>query len=159
MSVYSRVLAIYPSQTGYGFVVLERRYGLVDWGEAELRTRASAEFGARVDRHIRRWQPDILAVEDPMDSQRSTRTRERLAIAVQCAERCGIVSHAVSKAGMRASLEVDPAATQSVIASRVAILLPDIAHRLPQSTIWQRDPWMNVFLAAALALTALTNSA
>lgn len=134
--------------------MVERGRRLVDWGEAELGRDTDDEFVARVALEIGRCRPDVLVVEDTIDTRRGLKAQGRAHAALSLAERVGIGKAAVSSRELRVALDLAHDATKHDVASRVCELHSELAPHMPRRSIWQKDPKMNVFCAVALA-TAL----
>lgn len=54
----TRILTLAPCKRGFGFVVLETRRGLVDWGVKRLAKRTTAEENVAIRSLIQRYAPD-----------------------------------------------------------------------------------------------------
>lgn len=68
-----RILAINPVSRGFGFVVFEEPHHLLDWGVVRCRKRAKTKTGwsfarseclQKIGRHLSRYQPTLVIMED-----------------------------------------------------------------------------------------------
>jgi len=134
---YQRILSIDPSRTGFGFVVLEDGWRLVDWGVARLWSPSDEEFLARLEAMIVRYEPVLLVVEDLADSRRRGRAARRIELAEAYAASHRIRIVAVTRRAVRATFEVG--ITKHEIAIALAVEFPELASRVPPP----RKPWMS----------------
>jgi hypothetical protein len=152
---YKRALGIYPCQVGFAFGVVERRRGVIDWGQAELDTKNESEFIARIEAHIKRCSPAVLALETQVNTRRGERAVRQIGVTFAVSVRLGVATVALSPAAIRAALSLPSKATKHDVAGRLCEVFPEIAHHKPTKVIWKKDPRMNVFNAVALAATAI----
>jgi hypothetical protein len=151
------VLAVYPSARGLGFALFEGPLAPVDWGVHELR---GAEKNVRslriVDRLIRRYQPDMLIVQDtsPSGTRRARRIRLFHEMLAELADRHGVHLRSYTRAQVRHCFAPLGLTTKDGIAETISRHLPELGRFLPP----RRKPWMSedarmsLFDAAALGL-------
>jgi hypothetical protein len=148
---YERVLGIYPCQTGFGFAVIERKRGLIDWGETELGRNTDQEFADRLAQLIRYCLPASLAIEECAGTARGARAKQRVKIARSVSRRRGMTVHALSATTVRRGMSLAPDAPKHALADRLCEIYPELLRHKPRFNVWARDPRMNVFYAVALA--------
>jgi hypothetical protein len=154
----TRILAIDPTTSGFGFVVMERADELVDWG---VRSASAIDKNATtlelISELIDRYQPEIIVLQDCRAGKwrRCERVRDLLWDVSRLALREKISTRLVSRAGMKQVFALLGAETKHEIATVIAKRLPELAPRQPR----YRQPWMPedynmaIFDAVALAIT------
>jgi RNase H-fold protein (predicted Holliday junction resolvase) len=86
-----RVLAIDPASRGFGFAILEGPPLLIDWGVKNTTRDKKAKSLALTQHLIKRYQPDLLVLEDfaCKGSRRRKRIRDLIAAIQKLAQRRG----------------------------------------------------------------------
>lgn len=150
-----RILAIDPSAAGFGFAVLEDPTRLVDWGVAEVWSRSSRAFLARVEALVDRYAPSLIVLEDVGDSKRRKRAARLIEVVVRYAVTRRITAVRVRREQVGKAFGGRP--TKHEIAVAIAAVFPELAPRLPRRRrLWDSESeQMNVFDALSFALTAL----
>lgn len=151
-----RVLAIDPYTQGFGYAVLENLCTLVASDLAAVRTDKAKRGMRRVRYLIKRYQPDVLVVEDcDAWSRRRWRVRRFLRALEEYGDRCGKKTTAVSRVAVYEVFERCHAQNRHDIALAIVRLFPHLAERLPHRKItWGSvDPRTHIFGAIALAVT------
>lgn len=152
-----RVLAIDPTTKGFGFAILEGPESLIDWGVKEVKDNKDARCLKQIADLIRRYEPDVIVVEDvtAKSCRRCPRVRLLIRDTFKLALEKKIKIHSVSRRAVRAAFSRFGARTKHEIAGAIAKRLPELAFRRPP----YRKPWMSeddrmsIFDAAAFALT------
>lgn len=75
---FQRVLSIYPTSKGFGFVVMERGKELIDWGTKRSRVKKSQKNKDCVKRAtslMKEYQPDAVILPEADDPRRCLRIR------------------------------------------------------------------------------------
>jgi hypothetical protein len=152
-----RVLAISPTNSGFGFVVFEGAERVIDWGLKTTRIRTAVRCTELAAELLERYTPDAVVVEDltGKSSRRGPRARELLAGVVRLSSQSGIDTVRISRSAVKEAFVELSSTTKYEIASTIATQLPELAPWLPKP----RKPWMSedcrmgIFDAAALALT------
>src|SRR5665213_219755 len=83
-TIHGRVLSIYLTTRGLGFVLMDAPLSPIDWGTREVRGRnKNAICLAKVAALLEAHQPDVLVLEDlnGKETRRATRIR-RLSLAI-----------------------------------------------------------------------------
>jgi hypothetical protein len=151
-----RVLAVDPTTKGFGFVIFEGPERLIDWGVAYVGRDKKAGALLRVTALLRRYDPDILVIEDHASRacRRRDRARDLLRAISHLASAHSIVMHRVSMRSVRAIFSAVGVTTKYQIAAALASRYPELAPFLPR----RRKPWMSeddrmgIFDAAAFAI-------
>lgn len=153
----NRVLAIDPSTRGFGFAVLEGPNRLIDWGVKEARADKNAESLRKIRELIRRYNPDVVVVEDPSakGSRRWSRVRLLLSRIQSLAVKEKLRIRSFSRSQLKGAFTQHSAYTQHQIATVIAAHFPELAPRLPPKRLFYNpeDYRMSIFDAAALGLT------
>lgn len=158
LSNSARVLAIDPSTQGFGFVVLEGRDQLIDWGTREaLGARKNEQSVRRTQQLIEKYRPEVIVLEDTtaVTSRRHTRIVFLIRRLQKLAQAYKIRVRFVSKRAVYDYFTMGDRINQRKLAEAIACLLPELASCLPQ----QRKPWMSedprvrVFGAAGMGLS------
>lgn len=150
-----RALAVDVTAKGFAYVVLEGRESLVDWGLAQVMPATSARVRDRVRKLLRRFEPEILILEEPEGSRRGRRARRLIRGLSNLADQEDTAWCMVSRAQVEEAFG-DPA-NKYEIARAVAELFPELEHRMPRKRrAWMsEDERMGIFDAASFALTVL----
>lgn len=93
-----RTLAIDPTTSGFGFVVLEGSERLVDWGLGRLEKPEDSLFEKRIEKLLDRVAPQLLVLEDMEDSRRGERAITWARLAQMCAAKRGIRVERIGRA-------------------------------------------------------------
>lgn len=154
---FQRALAIHPTTKGFGFVVMEGRNQLVDWGLKETKKKGLDARLALLDRLLVRYSPRLFIIEayDPQ-VRRSDRARELIARTLMMASNREIKVRVVTRAQVRSHFEPRGAKTKFEVARLVAQRFPELAALLPAPRpAWMsEDARMSIFWAqAAMLLT------
>ena len=138
--VQRRVLAIDPTHWGFGFVVYEGRYWLIDWGLATVSGAKHVGCVRRIAALIERYQPAVVVVEDPrrIVSRRCARVRKLLRAVEQLAIRRNVQPRRVTRGAVRTAFAGAEARTKEQIAGTIAGRYPELLPRLPPP----RKLWM-----------------
>lgn len=149
-----RVLAIDLSAKGFGYALIDAKWGLLDHGFSTFGKQGDAAFVARLSTHIERGRPSVLALENLYAPSQRPAALRRQALAIQFVADRQMGLCQVSRTIVRAFFgEVTKAAIAAAIANR----FPELRRRRPRvRALWQaEDTRMNLFDAAALALVVL----
>jgi hypothetical protein len=151
-----RTIAIDPTTSGFGFVVLERRTRLVDWGLGCLKTPDDALFEKRIEKLLDRMCPQLLVLEEMRDSRRGDRAIRWAQIAAKCATKRGIQVKRVSRREVSRHF-ASSGKTRWKVAVAIRRRFRELAPFLPKKRrIWEsEDRRMAIFAAASFALTFL----
>jgi len=151
-----RTLAIDPTTSGFGFVVLEGSTRLVDWGLGCLATPDDALYQQRIERLLDRMQPQLLVLEDMRDSRRGDRAVAWAQLAAKSATKRGIKVEKVKRAEVSRHFASSGKARWE-IGVAISRRFPELAPSLPKKRrIWEsEDRRMAIFAAASFALTFL----
>lgn len=155
--IVDRVLAVDPTNKGFGFAVLEGPSRLIDWGVK--RTQASnrnAAIIAAVVQLIHWYEPGVLAVEDCecCGSRRRERVQQLALDLHALAGRVNLKCACIPWTDVRRVVGGGGDATKEQIAGRLVERFPELARHLPP----HRKAWMSpdvrlsIFTAVALAL-------
>ena len=151
-----RTLAVDPTTSGFGFVVLEGSEHLVDWGLGRLEKPESDLFQKRIEKLLDRTAPQVLVLEDMHESRRGERAIAWARIALKSAEKRGIRVERVSRAEASKHF-ASSGKTRWEIGLAISHFFPELAPTLPKKRrIWEsEDRRMTIFTAASFALTFL----
>lgn len=157
-NIHGRVLSIYLTARGLGFVLMDAPLSPVDWGTREGRgphknALCLAKVAALLDAH----QPDVLVLQD-IKGRHSLRTARigRLSRSIDTLALEHTVSvHRFSRSDVKRCFERFGARTRYEIAMAIAKRIPAYEPFLPPPRkLWMSDhPRMSIFSAAALAIT------
>jgi hypothetical protein len=151
-----RTLAIDPTTSGFGFVVLEGSERLVDWGLGRLERPEDVLFQKRIEKLLDRTAPQLLVLEDMRDSRRGERAIAWARLAEKSAAKRGMQ---VEKVGRREVSEhfATSGKTRWEVGLAISRFFPELAPSLPKKRhIWEsEDRRMAIFSAASIALAFL----
>jgi hypothetical protein len=151
-----RTLAIDPTTSGFGFVVLEGSERLVDWGLGCLAQPDAALYLKRMEKLLDRVQPQVLVLEDMRDSRRGDRAITWAQLAAKSAKKRGIQVERINRAEVSRHF-ASSGTTRWEVAVAISRFFPELAPTLPKKRrIWEsEDRRMTIFAAASFALTFL----
>ncbi len=148
-----RILAIYLTYRGFGFVVFEDPQTVIDWGHASVEYHDPEIFRKRIKASIEANQIERVlsysAHGRPTPIQRNIQSLKSI-----CKDK-KVKCTVLSKEEINTVFESFGSYTKYQRAGLVAAYLPDLAYKLPP----KRKPWMSedlrmsIFDSACLALT------
>jgi hypothetical protein len=151
------VFAVFPTRTGFGWVLFEGPTNPVDWGVATIARERNKSSLLRVDALLDELKPKSLVLEqfEGPGSRRADRIQQLCRDILDLANTKGMDAHVYGHADIRTSFEEVGARSRYEIATAIASRIDDFAHELPpKRKIWlPEDPRMGLFNAAAVALT------
>lgn len=154
---YFRVLAISPSTSGFGFVILEGNDVIADSGAKSARQNKNDWCVQQVDKLIRKYEPDALILYDhAKNERRSERIKALNQRFVDLAKTHKLHVKLFSRERVNQVFFADAKGTKHEIATMLAQRLPDeLASKLPpKRREWDsEDRRMDIFDAMALAVT------
>jgi hypothetical protein len=161
LEMTNTILAIDPTSRGFAFAVLEAPAFLVDWGE-RITSAKAGDLLRKVDELLRRYEPDLLVIEDlavPGARRRKRASKEIRSIELLALKR-GLAAERISRLGVIDTFA--PGKSKFEMALRLAEIFPALGQRLPRKRkAWTtEDARMNIFdaLGFAAALAAGTSS-
>jgi hypothetical protein len=158
MSDDVRVIGIDPSSHGFGFVVVEGPYSLIDWGFVDIRPIRNSTCMERIAQLCARYQPNGIILEDI--HHRSSKRRARISKLIRSiawfAEESGAFVERVSWDEAALYFATTDRHPRYEIAQYIAWSYPELAPYLPpQRKVWNsEDERMTIFDAAAFTFTA-----
>jgi Holliday junction resolvasome RuvABC endonuclease subunit len=154
-----RVLAVDPGTRGFGYAVFESPKRLVDWGTKDIRKDKEQVTLVKVEELLRRFEPDVLVVEDcaHVSSRRNRKFTLLIGRMLATARALGIEGHVLPLALVYQHFAKRGARNKQEIASALAQRFAALALRLPpKRKPWQsEDPRMSIFDAVALGYAYL----
>ena len=146
-----RILTIEPYWRGFGYAVLEGSDRLIDWGLKESRKEKHYHILKKIGALLRHYNPDVVIVEDVINSRRNPNTRDLMAAIVDMVQR---ENHTIATIHRVTVKKVFGGATKAGIAQKIAEHFPELTDWLPPvRKFWQtEDSKMNTFAAVANAL-------
>jgi len=151
-----RILAVHATAKGLGYVIFEGPQSPIDWGVKSVRTKEkNDQCLVLVEELLGRFCPDVIVLEDAAakGSRRSERIKRLYRAVLALAAARAVETHAYSRTRIRRCFdEAFGASRKHEIAQTLAVLLPELAHRVPPiRKLWQsEDVRMGIFDAAAL---------
>ncbi len=153
---HTRVLALYPTSRGFGYVVFEGATNPLDWGNMSIKNSDNKLALKKVKSFIFYYQPDVLVSENPIEkgSRRSQRINSLL-LSIKRLEKVNIIVKTYSRYEIINVFEQFGAKTKYEISRAIIRFLPVFEYHKPP----KRKPWMSedsrmaIFDAVALAMT------
>jgi len=151
------ILAIALSSKGFGFVVLEGKETLVDWGVRTVKRDKKAQSLAKVKELITQYQPGTLVLEDASakGSRRSPRIRTLTRQIVRIGATLKVRVKLFSRDQVMKTFFTNGKGTKHLLAEIMAKRFPEqLGLQIPP----KRKPWksedsrMDIFDAVALAM-------
>jgi hypothetical protein len=151
-----RTLAIDPTTSGFGFVVLEGSERLVDWGLGRMEKPEDLLFEKRIEKLLDRVAPQLLVLEDMEDSRRGERAIAWARLAQMCAAKRGVKVERIGRAEVSERF-ASSGKSRWEVGLAISRFFPELAPSLPKKRrIWEsEDRRMTIFTAASFALTFL----
>lgn len=81
-----RILALAPCKRGFGFVLLESRRGLVDWGMKRLAKRTATDQDAAIQKLVHLYDPDRVMKMNRGEHKRARATALHSRVATEFPE-------------------------------------------------------------------------
>ena len=154
---YFRILALSPSTTGFGFVVLEGTDTLADWRAKTVRKNKNAWCISQADKLIRKYEPNVIVLYDHANNpRRSERIRALNNGFIDLAKTHKLKKKLFSQDKVNQTFFPQGGATKYKIAKTLAERVPEeLASELPpKRRAWNSEkPRMDIFDALALAVT------
>jgi hypothetical protein len=146
---------------GFGYVVFELPFRLVDWGRAHVTGDKLSGAIASFEKLLDRFRPDAVVVEDAeaLGSKRHPRIRSLLADLTRRATKSGIAVYAIARlAILKCFSSADTKPTKFSVAKELADTFPELQEMLPprRKSYNSEDFRMAIFDALALAVTHVT---
>jgi Holliday junction resolvasome RuvABC endonuclease subunit len=151
----SCVLGLVPSSRGVGFAVMITGNTLVDWGVKPVKSgNKNARSLSNVGNLIDHYKPDVIAIEDYLESRRGPRVQALTVEIIALAGNQKIRVKKYSRKQLNLGVFDGVQGTKHALAERLASQFPkELGFRLPR----KRRPWtseayqMDIFEAVALA--------
>lgn len=153
----TRVLSVYPTYRGFGFVIFEGANKPIDWGNVTIQGRDNSLTIKKIASLINYYQPDVLVTEDysGKGSRRNPRNQSLIDSIKKLEKANKLKVETYSRADISNVFKPFGAATKYEISQTIAKFLPVFELLSPP----KRKPWMSedsrmaIFDAAALVLT------
>lgn len=148
------MIAVYPNTLGFGYVILNEKGEILDFGVVSVRPACNDKCLKRIHEIISYYQPKILIVEDHEKSNKSKRVRKLIK------ELCDYWEFSVnvlkySKDQIRDTFEVFGARNKYEVSKKISEAYPQLKNKLPEKRkTWEpEDYYQGIFDAMALVLT------
>ncbi len=150
-----RLLAIDLTGKGFGFALLDRRRGLLDWGFCTVLAADDVTFAARLCAKIDRGQPTVIVLENFAPTKGRENALRRRAFIKKIANERQLGTCHVSRIVVQRILGFR---TKAEIAKALADRFPELRTRMPPARKWWTtvDERMHIFDALALALVVMS---
>ena len=149
-------MGIAPSSRGFGFAVVTKKNGLIDWGVKVVKTGNKNERCLSSVTHLLEiYGPHTIGLEDhSKNARRCGRIEELVYGIITLAEENGIRVKRLSRKQINSKLLRNERGTRHQIAKYLANAYKDqLSFRLPaKRRLWQSEAYqMDIFAAVALA--------
>ena len=150
----SPMLAIYPSQRGFGFAVAAEQIGLTDWGLAMVHSKSVDAFLQRVDSLVFRHKVKRIVVENFTRTRRGSRAKRCIKHVALYARERDICISTVTRSQRFAMLELSHEhVSNHDLAVAVAMRFPELEVHLPsRRRRWQSEDERIAMFAAVSCL-------
>lgn len=161
---YFRTMGIHPTANGFGWVICEGPFKLVEHGRyTAIRKNRRAAAMREFERLLARFRPAELVLE-AFESDRRGRAKQARLLGldmISVAVERGLTVEPYSREAIRAVFAPTGVKLRDEIAEAVARNFPGLAHRLPKKRqAWEaEDKRLAIFNAAAAVLTHFHNGA
>ena len=151
-------IGLHSTTRGFGWIAFEGPFAPFDWGLVTVTKDKNPTCLRRIERLLRRLEPETLVVEsfEVRNSTRSERIRRLYQAVVALAADHSIGVAIFTRPDVEACFRPAGARTRHEIAAAVARCIPALRVRLPSPRrLWDAEDWrMALFSAAALVLTS-----
>jgi hypothetical protein len=146
-----RLFSIDLAARGFGFVLLDAKLGLLDWGFSNVSADDDETFIARVREKIERNAPTALVLENFAPVKEKATALRRLGLLIELAHEHRIGTCQVSRKVVERILGVR---SKDEIAKALALRFPDLQSRVPpERERWRdEDDRMHIFDALSFAM-------
>jgi hypothetical protein len=149
-----RIISIYPNTMGFGFVVLNEKGEILDFGVVSYRPVSSERCLNRIREIVSYYQPNICILEDCKNSHKSVRVKKLIdQINNNVKDSTKIFKY--SREQIRNTFEVFGARNKYEISQKVCEAYPQFISKLPEKRkAWEPENYyQGIFDALSLVLT------
>jgi len=149
-----RMIAIHPNTAGFGYVILNEKGEILDYGVVSIRPVQNDKCLARIKEIGCYYQPKILILEDSKNSNKSERIKE-LIERICDSGKDKIKIYQYSREQIKDTFDLFGARNKYEISKKISEAYPQLKSKLPD----KRKPWepenyyQGIFDALALVLT------
>ena len=148
-----RIISIYPNTMGFGFVVLNDKGEILDFGVVSYRPVSSERCLNRIKEVVSYYQPNICILEDYKNSHKSMRIKNLIdKISDHMKDSAKIFKY--SRVQIRDTFEVFGARNKYEISQKVCEVYPQFISKLPEKRkAWEPENYyQGIFDAVSLVL-------
>ena len=151
---YERMISIYPNTLGFGFVVLNEKGEILDYGMVSIRPVRNDKCMDRFHEMVLYYQPQILILEDYKNTNKSERVRKLLKNINDYAQD-SIRVFKYTKEQIRNTFDVFGARNKYEVSKKISEAYPQLKSKLPEKRkTWEPENYyQGIFDAMALVLT------
>ena len=148
------LIAVYPNTTGFGYVILNEKAEILDFGIITIRPAKNEKCIEKIKEVVGYFQPSILILENYENSVKSERIKELIKQIYSCVTE-GIKIFEYSREQVKDTFEIFGARNKFEISQKISEIYPELKTKLPN----KRKPWepenyyQGIFDALALVLT------
>lgn len=148
------LIAVYPNTTGFGYVILNEKGEIFDYGITTIRPAKNEKCIEKIKEVVDYYQPSTLILEDYKDSIKSDRIKELIQEIYKCVT-AGIKIFEYTKDQVKDTFALFGANNKFEISQKISEIYPELKAKLPN----KRKPWepenyyQGIFDAMALVLT------
>lgn len=148
------MIAIYPNTLGFGYVVLNDKGEILDYGIVSVRPVQNEKCLTKINEIACYYQPQILILEDYKNSIKSERIKELIKRISACTK-CNMKIFKYTREQVKDTFELFGARNKYEISKKISEAYPQLKSKLPD----KRKPWepenyyQGIFDAMALVLT------
>ncbi|HZK68586.1 MAG TPA: hypothetical protein VFC36_03215 [Paludibacter sp.] len=149
-----RMIAIHPNTMGFGYVILNEKGEILDYGIVSIRPVQNDRCLARIKEIVCYYQPEILILEDSKNSNKSERIKKLIERICDCGkDKFKIYQY--SREQIRDTFNLFGTRNKYEISKKISEAYPQLKSKLPD----KRKPWepenyyQGIFDALALVLT------
>lgn len=151
-----RIISIYPNTLGFGYVILNEKGEILDYGVVSIRPVQNDKCLTKIKEIACYYQPGILILEDYKNSNKSERVKQLIEKICDCGK-SNLKIHRYSKDQIKNTFDVFGAKNKYEISKRIAEVYPQLNSKLPEKRkAWETENYyQGIFDAMALVLTHL----
>jgi Holliday junction resolvasome RuvABC endonuclease subunit len=148
------LIAVYPNTTGFGFVILNEKGEILDYGITAIRPAKNEKCIKKIKEVVEYYQPSILILEDYENSVKSARVKELIKQIYNCVNE-GVKIFEYTRDQVKDTFELFGARNKYEISQKISEIYPELKTKLPNKRkSWEPENYyQGVFDALALFFT------
>ncbi len=137
MTNEDRIIGIHPNTNGFGFVILNEKGEILDYGITTVRPIKNDKCMLKIKELVGYYNPSIIILEDYRNSNKSKRVKD-LIKRIELNLKSTVKISKYSKEQIKGIFEIFGARNKFEISQKIAEMYPEFKSKLPH----KRKPWL-----------------